>query len=197
MQSELVLSTAGIVLVMVGSPGPNNLMLMASGVNFGIRRSIPHMLGIVLGCQVLLVAMALGLGELLVRFPQAELALTVLSVLFLAYVALLLWQTKELSGRGGSVRPISLWEAALFQWVNPKAWMMCLAMVAALGQSTQRGQSLLWVALTFALLSIPLLALWNAGGQMLNLWLLKGSRLLWFNRAMALLLVGSMGLIIT
>lgn len=197
MHSELVLSTASIVLVMVGSPGPNNLMLMASGVNFGVRRSIPHMAGIVLGCQVLLLAMAVGLGELLVRYPQAAVALKVLSVLFLSYVAVLLWQANGLSAQGGTeTRPLSVWEAAIFQWVNPKAWMMCLTMVAALGQSSLRDGSLLWVALTFALLSIPLLALWNAGGQMLNTWLQKGTRLLWFNRVMALLLMGSIGLII-
>lgn len=196
MQSELVLSTAGIVLVMVGAPGPNNLMLMASGVNFGIRRSVPHMVGIVLGCQVLLVAMAVGLGELLERYPQAEVALTVLSVLFLTYVALLLWRAKGFKAQGSGARPMSLWEAAVFQWVNPKAWMMCLAMVATLGQPSELWQSLFWVALTFGLLSLPLLTLWNAGGQMLNLWLQRGSRLKWFNRIMALLLIGSMGLMI-
>ncbi len=196
MQSELVLSTAGFVLVMVGAPGPNNLMLMASGVNFGIRRSIPHMIGIVLGCQVLLVAMAVGLGELLARYPRAEVALTVLSVLFLTYVAILLWRAKGFKAQGNSARPMSTWEAALFQWVNPKAWMMCLTMVATLGQSSPRGQSLLWVALTFAVVSFPLLTLWSAGGQVLNLWLQKGARLMWFNRMMALLLLGSMALII-
>jgi len=196
MHSELILYTAGFVLVMVGAPGPNNLMLMASGVNFGIRRSIPHMLGIVLGCQVLLVAMAVGLGELLVRYPQAAVALKALSVLFLTYVAVKLWQTKGLSAQSSTARPMSVLEAALFQWVNPKAWMMCLTMVAALGQSAQREAALFWMALTFALLSLPLLAFWSAGGQMLTVWLRQGTRLMWFNRAMAVLLVGSMGLII-
>ncbi|WP_027328541.1 LysE family translocator [Marinimicrobium agarilyticum] len=197
MHSELVLSTASFVLVMVGSPGPNNLMLMASGVNFGVRRSIPHMVGIILGCQVLLLAMAIGLGELLVTYPQAALVLKAVSVLFLIYVALLLWQAGALSTQKNvRARPMSVWEAAVFQWVNPKAWMMCLTMVAALGQSSLRDGSLASVALTFALLSVPLLALWNAGGQVLNIWLQKGSRLLWFNRVMALLLLGSVGLVI-
>lgn len=197
MHSELVLSTAGFVLVMVGSPGPNNLMLMASGVNFGVRRSIPHMAGIILGCQVLLLAMAVGLGGLLIRYPLAEVVLKTVSVLFLTYVAVRLWQAGGLPTRKNAApRPMSVWEAAVFQWVNPKAWMMCLTMVAALGPSSLRDGSLLWVALTFALLSLPLLAFWNAGGQMLNTWLQKGTRLLWFNRTMALLLLGSMGLII-
>jgi len=197
MHSELILYTAGFVLVMVGSPGPNNLMLMASGVHFGIRRSIPHMLGIVLGCQVLLVAMAIGLGELLVRYPQAEVALKGMSVLFLSYVAVKLWQTKGLSTQSSTARPMSVMEAALFQWVNPKAWMMCLTLVAAaLGQSAQREAALFWVALTFALLSLPLLLFWSAGGQLLTVWLRQGARLMWFNRAMALVLLASTGSIV-
>ncbi|WP_347331677.1 LysE family translocator [Marinimicrobium locisalis] len=197
MQSELVLSTAGIVLVMVGLPGPNNLMLMASGVNFGVRRSIPHITGIVLGCQALLVAMTVGLGQLLVIYPRAELALKVLSVLFLSYVAVLLWRAGgRTAQRRAEARPMSVWEAAVFQWVNPKAWMMCLTLVAALGQTALSDGSLLWVALTFALLSTPLLVFWNVGGQMLNAWLQKGTRLRWFNRVMALLLLASMGLIV-
>lgn len=191
MATEQLISLAGLVLVMVGTPGPNNLMLMASGVNFGVFRSLPHVAGIIIGCQTLLLAMMLGLGQLLRTYPIAQTVLQILSAFFLLYIAWLLAGTGRLGDTSGRPdRPITLWQALLFQWINPKAWMICIAIVAAHIDPARLATTAFWTCLVFAVVSLPLILTWNASGQMLKHWLQKGRRLLWFNRVMAVLLIG-------
>ncbi len=96
MSTEQLVALIGFVAVMTGTPGPNNLMLMASGANAGFHRSLPHILGIAIGCQVILVCVALGLGQLLTRFPQAVTALRVGGALYLLYLAWQLVRTRDL-----------------------------------------------------------------------------------------------------
>lgn len=193
MHTEQLFSLVVLILVMVGTPGPNNLMLIASGANFGMRRSVPHILGITVGCQALLLAVAFGLGKLLVLYPPAVTVLRILSALFLGYVAIRLLNAGGPTGQSDSPvnRPISFWQATLFQWINPKAWIICLAIVTTYVHPSHLLDSMVVIALVFQITSIPLLVIWNAGGQFLKHWLQHGSRLLWFNRVMALCLVGS------
>ncbi|XOZ34503.1 LysE family translocator [Halomonadaceae bacterium KBTZ08] len=191
MQTEQLISLTGLVLVMVGTPGPNNLMLMASGVNFGVVRSLPHVAGIIAGCQTLLLAMMLGLGQLLKTYPLVQTLLQILSALFLVYIAWLLAGSGRLGDTSGRPeRPISFWQALLFQWINPKAWMICMAIVAAYTDPEQLAMTAFWTSLVLAVVSLPLIVTWNVSGQVLKYWLQQGKRLLWFNRLMALLLIG-------
>lgn len=191
MHTEQLVSLTGLVLVMVGTPGPNNLMLMASGVNFGVFRSLPHVAGIIAGCQTLLLAMTLGLGQLLKTYPVAQTILQILSACFLLYIAWLLVGSGRFGETSGQPeRPITFWQALLFQWINPKAWMICIAIAAAYTDPEQLVTTAFWTSLVLAVVSLPLIVTWNASGQVLKYWLQEGRRLLWFNRLMAVLLIG-------
>lgn len=193
MSLEQLLPLAGFVIVMTGTPGPNNLMLMASGANFGFRRSLPHILGITVGCQVLLVAVALGLGGLLVAWPVLLSALRWACVAILLYLAWVLVRPVR-AGNGVSrpPRPLTFVEAALFQWVNPKAWMMMLAAVTTYMQPASPGSSLLILGIFFVVLGMPLISIWNLFGVSLKRFLQQPLRARVFNGAMAVLLLASL-----
>ena len=193
MPVEQILPLMGFIIVMTVTPGPNNFMLLASGANFGFRRSIPHILGITLGCQVLLVAVALGLGSLLLAWPQALDVLRVLCVLILFYLAWLLVRPGSSSSDPEKrPRPLTLLEAALFQWVNPKAWMMIIAVVTTYTQAGNMATSLLIIAALFAVLGIPMISVWNLFGVSLQRWLSDPLRARAFNWLMAVLLLASL-----
>lgn len=193
MQTEQLLPFAGFVIAMTGSPGPNNLMLIAAGANFGFRRSLPHILGIAIGCQVLLLCIALGLSQLFRLYPALAIVLRVLGALFLLTIAYRLLTTRTTdTDQARNIRPFTFLEAALFQWVNPKAWMMFLTAFTSFADPQALLPSTAIIGLTYLLLGMPLNCAWNIGGVWLKDWLQQGRRLLRFNQLMALLLVASL-----
>lgn len=173
------------------TPGPNNLMLMDSGANFGLRRSLPHLLGVAFGfgAMVLVLGLGLGLERMLHLAPGLAVAMKVLS---LGYVLWLAWKIAHAaapaSGAAGG-RPMRFLAACAFQWVNPKAWMMALG---ALSAYVEGAGGALAVAAVFTLVNLPSVAVWAAMGQGLRGVLQEPRRLRLFNGAMALLLVASM-----
>ncbi|WP_020210880.1 LysE family translocator [Gilvimarinus chinensis] len=190
--NETLLAQVSIIMVMVGTPGPNNFLLLNSGVNFGVRRSLPLLAGIIIGCLVMLLALATGLEEVFVRYPLSLTIMRLVSAGFLAYLVIKLLQTRSANSPAGSVgKPLGFWQGAAFQWVNPKAWMMCLSLITA--GVVHSNMALLLV--TFAITALPLLLAWNLGGLALRQWLSVGARLVWFNRVMALLLLSCVVLI--
>lgn len=192
MPIEQLVALIGFVAVMTGTPGPNNLMLMASGANAGFRRSLPHITGILFGCQVMLLCVALGLGSLLSRFPQAVTALRIGGALYLLYLAWRLVRTRHLSEADQDARPLTFTQAALFQWVNPKAWMMIVTGVATFTQPAHFTATVALVAGAFLIIGAPLISTWNLFGAALKSHLHRGRRLVVFNRTMAVLLVASL-----
>lgn len=184
------------IAVMVGTPGPNNLMLMASGANVGFRRSLPHIAGILAGCQVVLLAIGLGLGPLLARFPPLMLGLRVAGALFLMWLAWQLVRERPRQGRADPeadrARPLTFWQAALFQWINPKAWMMFLTAVASFTDPARFTPTMTALALGFLVVSAPLISAWSLFGVALRDWLYQGRRLAHFNRVMAALLLATL-----
>ena len=189
MKHDLILALAGFAAATLFTPGPNNIMLMASGANFGLRRSLPHLLGVALGFPAMVALMGLGIDRAFARWPAL---VPVMQALSLGYMLFLAWKIAR-AGAPGTVaaeaRPLSFLQAAAFQWVNPKAWAMGLgalsAYAAGLGGS-------LWVVVLFAVIGIPSAMVWTALGQGLRGWLAEPRRLRAFNIGMALLLVVSM-----
>jgi threonine/homoserine/homoserine lactone efflux protein len=177
------------------TPGPNNLMLMASGANYGFRRTVPHMLGISLGHLLMVVILGLGLAQVFTAFPAAHTVLKVLSVAYMLYLAGRIATAAppgEAEARG---HPFTFLEAAAFQWVNPKAWAMALTAVSVYAP----GQTLAAVlavaaafAAAFAAVNLPSVSVWTALGTQLRRWLTTATRLRRFNVAMAALLVLSL-----
>ena len=202
MPLEQLIALMGFVVVMTATPGPNNMMLIASGANFGFRRSIPNILGITGGCQVLLLAVALGLGQLLVRFPALDLTLKLACALALVYLSWLLIKpafsvapvtTPDVpAGEPVVTGPLSFWQGAMFQWVNPKAWMMMLTAIATYTQPQTIWSNTLIIGLMFALLGLPIISAWNLFGASLRQFLQNPRNARVFNLLMGALLMTSL-----
>lgn len=178
----------GFALVSSITPGPNNLMLMASGANFGFTRSIPHMMGIGIGFTVMIVLVGLGLIQLFDAFPVSY---TILKVCSVAYLLWLAWKIANAASpeRGqASGTPMTFIQAALFQWVNPKAWSMALTAITAYAPG-QTVQAILVVAAVFGAINLPSVSVWTIMGQQIRQILNKPRWLRAFNIGMAVLLV--------
>jgi threonine/homoserine/homoserine lactone efflux protein len=187
--------TALVVFAFVTSitPGPNNFMLLASGVNFGFRRTIPHMLGIGAGFATLLVAVGLGLGAMLTAYPQLHLALKVAGSTYLLYLAWRIAMSRSIGEKGeGARRPMSLLEAAAFQWVNPKAWVMAVTAMALYTSPDRPFLTVMLVATAFALVNVPCVSSWAGFGVALRGFLADPVRLKWFNIAMGAALAATL-----
>ncbi|QPC88154.1 LysE family translocator [Mesorhizobium sp. NBSH29] len=175
------------------TPGPNNFMLLASGVNFGFVRTIPHMLGIASGFFSLLLGVGLGLGTLLLAFPQLHLALKIGGGAYLLYLA---WKiaTSRTLGRAGDVgaHPMTFVQAAAFQWINPKAWVMAVSAIAIYTNAQQPFLSVMLISSAFALVNFPSVSVWAGFGMALRGFLADPVRLKWFNIAMGILLAATL-----
>jgi len=123
--------TAFVVAAIPGffTPGPNNLMLMASSAKFGFRRTIPHGLGVTVGFALMVVLVGIGLGEVFRYLPWLEPVLKVLAAINLLYLAWTLIGL-EIKDQGAGQRPLTFIEGAGFQWINPKAWALAVSFVA-------------------------------------------------------------------
>jgi threonine/homoserine/homoserine lactone efflux protein len=175
------------------TPGPNNFMLLASGVNFGFRRTIPHMFGIAGGFASLLLAVGFGLGALLAAFPSLHLALKIAGGAYLLYLAWRIATSRTLDAKEGrESRPMTFLEAAAFQWVNPKAWMMAVTAMAIYTSPQAPVVSIFLVALAFTLVNFPSVSVWAGFGVAMRGFLADPVRLKWFNIAMGLLLAASL-----
>ena len=185
---------AGILFALVTTitPGPNNAMLLASGVNFGFRRTVPHILGISLGVVLLMLSVGFGLGALFNRAPWLYTTLETASVAYLLYLAWKIGTSGELKVRSGERRPMRFHEAVAFQWINPKAWMMVLTAATTIRLSANFGENTLLMAVLFYVIGLPGICLWAAFGTGVRRFLSSPRRLRTFNVAMALSLVASM-----
>ncbi|MGI6855854.1 LysE family translocator [Mesorhizobium sp. 1B3] len=189
MQPDMFFALLVYALVTSITPGPNNLMLLASGVNFGFRRTMPHMLGIGAGFLLLLLAVGFGLGALLAAFPALHLTLKIAGGAYLLYLAWRIAMSRSLGDKkGADARPMTFGEAAAFQWVNPKAWMIAITGMAVYTDPRAPLVSMLIVALGFAAVNLPSVSTWAAFGSALRGFLADPTRLKWFNVAMGLLL---------
>jgi threonine/homoserine/homoserine lactone efflux protein len=175
------------------TPGPNNMMLFASGVNFGFRRTIPHMLGISAGFLSLLLGVGFGLGALLHTVPVFYTILKFAGGAYLLWIAYRIGTSRTLSdgGETGS-QPMTLLQAAAFQWINPKAWVMAVSAMATYPDPDQYIWTVIIVGMVFTAVNLPSVSSWAAFGSVMRQWLSVPARLKWFNITMALLLVISL-----
>ena len=177
------------------SPGPNNALLLASGISFGFRRTIPHMIGGALGVGALVVGVAAGIGAILEAVPGAALGLRVAGSLYLLYLA---WRVAGSGAFAGvqAARPLGAWEAAVFQWVNPKAWVFAIALVGTFLPEDEpllasiallTGAAIVTVAVSFTI--------WAAGGAALAGFVADDRRRRMVNLLLAALILGSVALL--
>lgn len=191
MSPEILTALAAFAFVSSATPGPNNLMLMTSGANFGFSRSIPHMLGISIGFAVMILLVGAGLMQMFDAWPQSYNALRVASVLYMSWLAWKIVHAAPASADAPRGQPLTFLQAAAFQWVNPKAWAMALtALSVYAADSTLLAFGI--VALVFGLINLPAITLWTLMGQQLARFLTSPTRLRTFNWTMAALLMGSL-----
>jgi threonine/homoserine/homoserine lactone efflux protein len=191
MMPDTLLALAAFALVSSITPGPNNLMLMASGANFGFRRTVPHMLGIGIGFGVMILLVGLGLVRIFDAFPVAHLILSVVGVAYLLFLAWKIAHAAAPDAARTGARPFTFVQAALFQWVNPKAWQMALTAIT-LYAPDRSALAILWVAVVFAVINLPSVSTWTVMGQQMRRILSSPARLRAFNLSMAALLVASL-----
>ncbi len=173
------------------TPGPNNMMLMSSGVNFGFRRTLPHLFGVVLGFSLMVGLIGLGLDALFTRAPR------LLDVMRWAGAAYLLWLAFKIAGAGpmreeaSGRRPLGFLGAAAFQWVNPKGWAIAISALTAYAVSANYATSVAAVALIYLAIGIPSSGAWVVFGAAMRPVLSDPRRVRPFNWTMAALLVAS------
>lgn len=179
-------------VAMCVTPGPNNLMLMSSGVNFGMARTMRHLIGINIGFPVMLIAVGLGAGALFRDHPSLHTALQLAGALYLLYLAWRIATTPAVNLDQSPGQPLGFWNAALYQWINPKAWVTCIGAVLTYATpSNTFATQVMLIALIFFVCGSPCSLLWVLGGGYLRRFLAQPQALRSFNIAMGLVLAGS------
>ena len=189
MQADLLFGLIGYTIVTCITPGPNNLILLSSGANYGFKKTIPVMLGIVLGFSVMIIIVGLGIMQVFERFPSVKAVMIWAS---LAYTAYLAWRIGSSSSIGKADNKVLMtaMQGALFQWVNAKGWVMALTAITLYAPSNSI-VSVVIVALVFAISGIPCVGIWGLAGVQFNRFLNTARRLRIFNIGMALVLIFS------
>lgn len=191
MQAGTLITLLSFCFVSTITPGPNNMMLLSSGATFGLRRTVPHILGIVGGCAIMVLLLGWTVAGVAGRLPWLLACLHILSTVYLLWLAWRIATSAGLREGAGSGRPFTMRDAAVFQWVNPKAWAMVLGAVASFARPDHLARDVPLIALVLALVGLPCIVTWAGSGSMLKAWLSRPVMLRRFNMSMALLLVAS------
>jgi threonine/homoserine/homoserine lactone efflux protein len=172
------------------TPGPNNIMLATSGVNFGIRRTVPHMAGITCGVLIIIIGTGLGLGTVFSHYPAVRQGLEIVGVLYTLWLA---WKIATAGSLGGGdlPHPMRYGAAFAFQWVNVKLWLMAIAIVALYVRPGHTLADTATVTGAIALVNVPVMLMWAGFGAALRDTLQVPARIRIFNIAMGLLLAVS------
>lgn len=172
------------------TPGPNNILVMTSGLNFGVRKSVPLLTGICIGFTVMLLVVGLGFGRLFTLFPQLSLIIKIIGTTYLLYLAWLIARTGSVDIGDQQARPLVFLKGAAFQWVNAKAWVVA---IGAISTFTTIGEQYtiqnITIATTFFFVSLPCVGVWLLFGSFLQQKLKNDNFLRWFNMSMSLLLL--------
>lgn len=190
--ASFVLPLALFALVSSITPGPNNVMLTASGATFGYRRSMPHMLGICLGVVAMVLLIGAGLGQIFEAEPRLYSLLKYLGAAYLIWLAARIARAGSVDAGQAGARPLGFWQAAAFQWVNPKAWVMAVGVVATYTPREGFFVNLLLSAIVLGLVNYPSISVWTLFGSTVGRALRTPRALRIFNGLMAALLLLSL-----
>jgi threonine/homoserine/homoserine lactone efflux protein len=194
MSIELLSALVAFAFVALITPGPNNLMLMASGMNYGVKRTVPHMLGVVVGFPFMIVLVGIGLAQVFESVPYSYETLKVASAAYLLYLAWKIATAAPVSAQENLQvsHPITFVQAALFQWVNPKAWAMALTAVSVYTPASKTLLSVVLVASVFACIGSVTASAWTFLGQQLRRFLNDPYKMRLFNISCGLALAVSL-----
>ena len=188
----LFIPMVGFMAIAAFTPGPNNIMLAASGANFGFTRTIPHMLGVTIGFGVMLLLLGLGLDQLFQRFPLVQQVFRTAALSFILYLAYGIARSGKSTDVKGKARPQYFWEAALFQLINPKGLVMAITVMSTfISPGFAFLPQFLTLVLSFAFITLLSVVTWAWFGMVISGFLNTATRQRFFNVTMAVLLVGS------
>lgn len=187
LETYIALSTFAFVSTI--TPGPNNIMLMSSGMHYGFHRTIPHILGISIGCGALILSACFGLIQLFKAYPVTYTIMNVLCAIYLLYLTYKIATSKvDLRKNTANSHPMNFIEAVLFQWINPKAWTMAITTASVYAASSSLN-GIMMATTIFTLIMLPCTCVWAILGQHFAQWMTSIVRLKVFNRSMAALLL--------
>jgi threonine/homoserine/homoserine lactone efflux protein len=192
MTQPLFIAFVVFAAVMFFTPGPNNVMLLSSGLNYGFRRTLPHVLGIVIGFAFMVGAVGLGLGTIFITYPVLQTILKYAGAAYLVYLAAVIAMSGPVAGQDNARGPMTFWGAAMFQWVNVKGWVMVIGTITAYAAIA----SFPWNILIQVVISLWMGAMscvaWALFGSALRPWLTSVRVVRVFNIVMAMLLLASL-----
>ncbi|WP_448563399.1 LysE family translocator [Thalassotalea ganghwensis] len=181
-----------------GTPGPNNVMILTSGVNHGIRLSLPHVMGVNVGFTLMIILVGMGIMQIFVQWPVLHQVIQVIGILYLVYLAFKIATMDVNANQVDKKKPFSFLQAALFQWVNPKAWVIALSALVAFSNTTNNvWQQLLTIAGFYFVFGLPCSFAWLFAGKWLQNILTKSYYIKAFNISMAILLLASLYPLVT
>jgi threonine/homoserine/homoserine lactone efflux protein len=188
----LIIASFPFLTSMGFTPGPNNILVASSGVNFGFRATIPHILGITVGYPAMLLVVGLGLAKAFIAVPSIHTVLKYVCVLYLLYLAWRIAMASAMREASRAIRPWTFVQAAAFQWVNGKGWVVALSAVTTytVVNSTLPLQVLALSAIAL-IITVASVCVWTLFGSLLRQSLHTERRRRWFNYSMAALLVAS------
>ena len=175
-------------LVCTGTPGPNNIMVLSSSLNFGIKRTIPLWLGIITGVPLMMSLIGLGLNQFFILWPASFLVIKLIGSGYLLYLAFKIALSSQ-SGQNTNKQPMSYWQGLLFQWINPKAWVMSIGAMATFSTHDASVLQVLSITATFLWVGCLGVGLWLFAGFYLQKVLQTPRYRRGFNVLMALTLV--------
>jgi threonine/homoserine/homoserine lactone efflux protein len=188
----LILASFPFLAAMAFTPGPNNILVASSGVNFGFRATIPHILGITFGFPLMMLMVGLGLARIFIAIPTVHLAFKYLSIVYLVYLAWRIAIASEMKSTGGSPKPLTFMQAVAFQWVNVKAWITAISAVTTYTVVDSSLPLQICAIATLCIgVSLGSASCWTLFGHFLRAYLHTDSHRRWFNYSMAALLLVS------
>lgn len=191
---NLKVLTGCILFAIVTSitPGPNNIMLLSSGINFGFRRTFPQLIGGSFGFLWMLLIVSLGLKPIL-EHPTVLILLKIGTISYLSHIAWSLVRTQsEFTVSHTHLKPVGFWSGAALQWLNPKCWAMVFGFFGIYVPPNASPHEIIVLSLLFSLITVPCMGIWAVMGERTRDWFQVGRRRIYFNRCMALLLLFSL-----
>jgi threonine/homoserine/homoserine lactone efflux protein len=193
MSHSLLIAFVVFAAVMYFTPGPNNIMVLSSGLTFGFRPTIPHIAGITFGCAFMVAAVGVGFGAIFIAYPLLQTVLKYAGAAYLVYLAATIALSEPIKpGEDTGRRPMTFWGAALFQWVNVKGWVMVIGTITAYAGIASFPWNIAIQVVLCLLLGVVSTSIWTLSGSSLRSLMTSPRAVRVFNLAMAALLLGSL-----
>jgi threonine/homoserine/homoserine lactone efflux protein len=191
MRPDIFLALLVFCAVASVTPGPNNMMLLASGVNFGVRRTLPHLAGVTLGFALMVALVGFGLDAIFSRAPWLPPLMRWAGAAYLIWLAWRIASAGAVKEGSAAGRPLGFLGAAAFQWINPKGWVMAVSALSTYAVSADYATTVIVIALTYFAVGVPSCSVWVLFGAAMRRALADPRRARLFNLSMGALLVAS------